>query len=70
MNIGYKQDYIPVRCILPACWPYLPVCAAAGGGSALREDLLPGGNSLPGGAWSGGWYPTMQWGRSPCEQNS
>ena len=32
-----KKDCIPVECIPPACWPYLPVCTAQGG------CLLPGG---------------------------
>ena len=37
-----KQDCIPVGCVLPACWPYLPACSAPGG--------VPG----PGGVCSGG----------------
>ena len=77
VKISHKKDCIPVRCILPACCPHLPACTALGGG------LFPGGVSAPGGnvcsrgfcfqggtcLWSGGVYPSMQWGRPPCEQN-
>ena len=32
-----KQDCIPVGCVPPACWPYLPACSAPG------VYLVPGG---------------------------
>ena len=31
-----RQDCIPVGCIPPACWPYLPACSVPGG-----LDLIP-----------------------------
>ena len=47
------QVCIPVGCVPPACWPYLPACTAKGV-SALRGCLLwgvsaPGGVSAPAG---------------------
>ena len=38
----FEQDCIPVGCVLPARWPYLPACSASGV-SAPRGCLLPGG---------------------------
>ena len=35
-----KQDCIPVGCIPPACWPYLPACIAQGGGVCSGGCLL------------------------------
>ena len=38
--ICLKQDCIPVRCIPPARWPYLPVCSPLrGGGGGCLPDL-------------------------------
>ena len=37
-----EQDCIPVGCVPPACWPYLPSCTAQGGACS-------GGVSAPGG---------------------
>ena len=60
-----KQDCIPVGCVPPACWPYLPACPVQGvsaperGVSTLGRYLLLGGCLLPGG------YPSMHWGRPP-----
>ena len=48
-----QQDCIPVGCILPACWPYLPACTMHWGicsGGGVWSGGVPG----PGGAWSGG----------------
>ena len=55
-----QQDWIPVGCVPPARWPYLPACSVLGG-------LLPGGACSGGGVVSaqGGWYPSMLWGRPP-----
>ena len=40
------------------------------GVSAPGGCLLPGGVCLLlGGTWSGGWYPSMHWGRPPRERN-
>ena len=79
-----KQDCILVGCIPPACWPYLPEFTAQGG-ACSKGSLVPGGAcSLVGCLvlgegcllWirclvrgGGVWYPTMHWGRPPCEQN-
>ena len=72
-----KQDCIPVGCIPPACWPYLPACTAQGGvcsrelvsalgGAWLRGCLVCGGVRSWGGACCGrGWYSCVHWGRSP-----
>ena len=39
-----KQECIPVRCVPPACCPYLPVCTARGGGvSGPRKCTCWGG---------------------------
>ena len=49
-----KQDCIPVGCIPPACWPYLPACTAQGGawskGGVWSGGCLLGG-CLVGGVW-------------------
>ena len=52
-----KQVCIPVGCVLPASWLYLPACTVQGGLSAPREGCLllgvvsvPGGCLLPGGS--------------------
>ena len=29
-----KQECIPVGCVPPACWPYLPACTAPGGSAS------------------------------------
>ena len=52
-EIYFQQDCIPVGCIPPACWLYLPAFTVLGG------CLVPGG--LP----QGVWYPSMQWDRIP-----
>ena len=50
-----KKDCIPVGCVPPARWPYLPACSAQEGG------LVRGGV-----AWSRrGVYRSMHWGRPP-----
>ena len=51
---GLQQDCIPVGCIPPACWPYLPTC------TALRRGV-----SAPGGAWSRGGGCLLWGGRVP-----
>ena len=44
------QDCIPVGCVPPARWPYLPACSAVGG------CMVPGGCMAPvGGALSRRW---------------
>ena len=49
-KINMKQDCIPVGCVPPARWPYLPACSVGGAGG-----LLPGvGGLLLGGVCSGG----------------
>ena len=59
-NSCAKKDYIPVGCILPAHWPYLPVCTAlwgclvSGGCLVLRgRGAWSGGCLVTGGTWSG-----------------
>ena len=73
-----NKNYIPVGCVPPARWPYLPVCCAPGvcsqGGvcscGVSAQGGVPGGVSAPGGCLvRRGWYPNMHWGRPPCEQN-
>ena len=56
-----EQDCIPVGCLPPARWPYLPACSARGGGCLLRGVSAPAGCLLGG----GGWYTSMHWGRQP-----
>ena len=52
-----KQDCIPLGCIPPAGWPYLPVCSAPGGCLVLGGGLVPGGTCLV--LWGGaGGIPT------------
>ena len=34
-----KQVCIPVGCVPPACWPYLPACTVAGGLLARAVSL-------------------------------
>ena len=65
------QDCIPVGCVPPACWPYLPACTAHGGGGvAWSWGCLVPGRGVPdlrsrgGGVCSRG-YPSMHWGRTP-----
>ena len=53
------KDCIPVGCIPPACWPYLPACTVQGGAWS------PGGRLLPGGG-----IPACTEADPPCEQNS
>ena len=75
-----KQDCVPVGCVPPARWPYLPACSAPGGswsrGCLVQGSAWSGGVPDPGGggcggawsggcAWSGGWYPSMHWGTHP-----
>ena len=56
-KVTQRQDCIPVECILPACWPYLPACTAQGG-VCSRGPPAPGGCLLGGrGACSGGSAP-------------
>ena len=38
-----KQECIPVGCVPPAHWPYLPACSALGGCLLRRGCLLQGG---------------------------
>ena len=50
-----QQDCIPVWCVPPARWPYLPACSAPGGVPCPRG--VPGPGGVPGnggGAWSWG----------------
>ena len=58
----WKQDCIPVGCILPARWPYFAACSAPGGVLSLGGVLSPwglcalGGVSASGGCLlPGGW---------------
>ena len=52
-----KQVCIPVGCVPPACWLYLPAC------NAKKGCLLPErGCLLLGG---GVWYSSMHWDRPP-----
>ena len=44
-----KQDCIPVGCVPPACWPYLPACTAVGWGYLLLGGCLLLGHSAPSG---------------------
>ena len=65
----FKQDYIPVGCVPPTHWPYLPACSASGctwsggvpgpSGVYLVQGvyLVPGVLPGPGGCtWSWGVY--------------
>ena len=67
-KIYFKQDWIPVGCVPPARWPYLPACSApgvsapggicsGGGGGGVCSGggcLLRGVYLVPGGCtWSG-----------------
>ena len=45
---SFKQDCIPVGCVPPARWPYLPACSTAGGISALGGGVCSWGVSDPG----------------------
>ena len=60
VKLSLKQDCIPVGCVPPACWPYLPACSAlggvcSGGVPALGDVPGLGGVPAPGGCtWSGG----------------
>ena len=47
--MNYIQDYIPVRCIPPAHWPYLPACSAPGGGGGVPAWSGGGACLVPGG---------------------
>ena len=75
-----KQDCIPVGCVPPAHWPYLPACCVPGGawsrgvpglggawsrGCLVRGVCLVRGGCVPG---PGGWYPSMHWGRPPVNR--
>ena len=45
-----KQECIPVECVPPACFPYLPACTAQGGGCTCQGVyLVLGGYLVPGG---------------------
>ena len=53
-NINEKQECIPVGCVPPACYPYLPACTAPGrctclGGVPAWGVYLPGGCTYLGG---------------------
>ena len=52
------QDCIPVGCVPPARWPYLPACSALGGPGPGGVSGL--GVSGWGGAWSGGGVCLVQ----------
>ena len=68
-----KQDCIPVGCIPPACWPYLPACTAQGMGGGGWGCLLGGGVPGPRGylVQGGGIPACTETDPSPAhEQNS
>ena len=46
-DFGSEQDCIPVGCIPPACWPYLPACTAPWRSALPVGSALPGGSALP-----------------------
>ena len=52
-----KQECIPVGCVPPVCYPYLPACTAQG------LYLVQGGVPGLGGTWSGGrtWSGRCTW---------
>ena len=50
LSLITSQDCIPVGCIPPACWPYLPACTA------------PGGCACSGGVPAPGCVPAKGWG--------
>ena len=64
-NYMEKQDCIPVGCVPPTRWPYLPACSAGGhaflggwcGGCLLLGGVCSGGCLLQGGVYSGGSAP-------------
>ena len=61
-----KQDCIPVGCIPPAHWPYLPAALLWGGGACSRAggDCSEGGCLVPTGVCSGGvWSKGVAWSR-------
>ena len=64
--IQWQQDCIPVGCIPPACWPYVPPY------TAQEACLLPGGEVPP---WGGGLLRglsqhALRQTPPPCGQNS
>ena len=44
-----EQECIPIGCVPPACWLYLPACTAPGGGGYLPGEYLPRGCTCLGG---------------------
>ena len=70
-----EQECIPVGCVPPAHWPYLPACSARGGVPGLGGSAWSGGKCLVRGSargclLRGGWYPSMHWGRHPLWRES
>ena len=74
INRVKKQDCIPVGCIPPTCWLYLPACTVQGGlhlggawsqgvstlGGVCSRGCLLGWVPAPRGVpGPGGWYPSM-----------
>ena len=57
MPFLFWQDCIPVECVPPACYPYLPACTALGG------CLVPGGGAD---AWFGEGVPVSGPGGCVC----
>ena len=61
-NCRLKQDCIPIGCVPPARWPYLPACSVAGGGTwgvylvGMGGYLVRGGVPGPGGYLVWGVY--------------
>ena len=63
------HDCIPVGCIPPARWPYLPACSAPGGCLVPGEGVSAPGGFAPGGQLLGGGIPVCTEAAPPCEQN-
>ena len=59
-KVLFEQDCIPVGCVPPACWPYLPACSASEGCTWSGEGvyLVWGVYLVPEGCtWSQGGVP-------------
>ena len=64
-----EQDCIPVRCVPPACCPFLPACTGPGG-AWFRVVSAPGGGGVPASGPGGMCVSQHAMGQTPpCEQN-
>ena len=59
----YCMTPLPVKTVLISFGRSLTACR--GGGASFRGGLLLGGSLSQGRSSTGGWYPSMHWGRPP-----